>query len=259
MALGAVHSFLVMLWVMPANPIRLSVGEDRVEAYIVNPVMPFDQTWAVFAPNPKSAEEVVEVRAFLGNPATGVGKLTDWYPITDVHDARARFLITPPRAHMIPRRIVSSMLRVSSGFTQAQRQILEEGFDAQTLPTLRKALVKGNTRGEVGRLAIDEYLRHEVTMRRYFTLYSRARWGPGVTLVQVRYGYRQAPKFADRHEKSMADADVTLTTLGFRPIADVDRGDAQQVFDRYVDKAPPDDYTSVVRKNGKLLTEAATK
>ena len=52
---------------MPANPIRLAVGDDLVTAYIVDPVMPFDQTSAVLAPNPKAAEEVVEVRAFLGN------------------------------------------------------------------------------------------------------------------------------------------------------------------------------------------------
>ena len=255
-ALAAVHSFLVMLWVMPANPIRLTVGDDLVTAYIVNPVMPFDQTWAVFAPNPKAAEEVVEVRAFIGDTTTGVGKLTSWYPVTDVHDARAKYLITPPRAHMIPRRIVTSMLKVSGGFAPAQRRVLTEGFDADTLPTLRTALVTGNASGAAGRRAIDEYLRHEETMRRYFTLYSRARWGPGVTLVQLRHGYRQAPPFGVRRTRSMAEANVTFTNLGFRPVAEVG-GDAHRVFDRYVDKAPPDDYTSVVREKGRIVTEAA--
>ena len=258
-ALAAVHSFIVMLWVMPANPIRLAVGEDLVTSYIVNPVMPFDQTWAVFAPNPKSAEEVVEVRAFIGNAKTGVGKITSWYPITDVHDARVKYLITPPRAHMIPRRIMTSLLKLSGGFAPAQQKVLEEGFDADTLPTLRTALVTGNASGEAGLAAIDEYLRHEDTMRRYFTLYSRARWGPGVTLVQLRHGYRQAPAFGVRHIESMAGANVTFTTLGFRPVADVGGDDAQRAFDRYVFKAPADDYTSVVRKKGKLVAEVAGK
>jgi hypothetical protein len=258
-ALASVHSLLVMLWVMPANPIRQTIGEDVVTSYILNPVMPLDQTWAVFAPNPKSSEEVVEVRAFAGDAVTGVGKLTSWYSITDVHDVRAQYLITPPRAHMIPRRIMSSMLRVSSRFTPAQQQVLQQGFDASTLPTLRTALLKGEERGAAGRLAVDEYLRHEATMRRYFTLYARARWGPDVTLIQLRYGYRQAPPFADRHTRSMAGADVDFTVLGFRPVADIGGGDAQRVFDRYVDQAPPDDYDRVVRRNGKIVVEAVPK
>ena len=248
-----------MLWVMPANPIRLAVGDDLVTSYIVNPVMPFDQTWAVFAPNPKSFEEVVEVRAFIGDAKTGVGRLTSWYPVTNVHDARVKYLITPPRAHMIPRRIMTSMLRASGGFAPAQQRILEQGFDADTLPTLRTALEQGNASGDAGRAAIDEYLRHEDTMRRYFTFYSRARWDREVTLVQLRYGHRQAPPFGVRHIESMAGAKVTFTTLGFRPVADAGDGDAQRAFDRYVFKAPADDYTSVVRKKGKLVAEVAGK
>ena len=160
---------------------------------------------------------------------------------------------------MIPRRIMTSMLKISGGFAPAQQQVLTKGFDADTLPALRRALVTGNTSGAAGLRAIDEYLRHEETMRRYFTLYSRARWGPGVTLVQLRHGYRQVPPFNVRRTQSMAGANVTFTTVGFRPVADVRRDDAQRAFDSYVDQAPADDYTSVVREKGRIVTEPASR
>ena len=67
------------------------------------------------------------------------------------------------------------------------------------------------------------------------------------------------PAFGVRHIESMAAANVTFTSLGFRPVAESGGADAQRVFDRYVFKAPADDYTSVVRKKGKLVVEVASK
>jgi len=64
-----------MVWVMPTNPIRDAIGKERVEQYINNGILPFEQNWAVFAPTPRRAGESVQVRAQLGDSGT----TTEWF------------------------------------------------------------------------------------------------------------------------------------------------------------------------------------
>ena len=99
--LALVHSALVMVWVMPTNPIRDAIGADRLAGYINNGIVPFEQSWSVFAPTPRRAGENVQVRAYNGE----TGTTTDWFDITADEDERIRYLPNPSRVHSVTRRL----------------------------------------------------------------------------------------------------------------------------------------------------------
>ena len=97
----AVHSVLMMVWVMPTNPIRDTIGPGRVDAYVNNGVVPFEQSWSVFAPTPRRGGENVQVRAYDGE----TGTTTDWYDITADEDERILHVPNPSRIHSVTRRL----------------------------------------------------------------------------------------------------------------------------------------------------------
>ena len=68
LTLALAHSAAVMLWIMPINPIRAAVGNERIANY-VRPL--FDQNWSVFAPSPGVSYCSLVVRAYVGDPDGG--------------------------------------------------------------------------------------------------------------------------------------------------------------------------------------------
>ena len=93
-ALAVVHSILLMIWVMPDNPLRAAIGTDRLRSYI-NPY--FEQSWSIFAPTPLRGDENVQIRAYVGDYKARTGKATDWYDITAKEDERIKSLPNPFR------------------------------------------------------------------------------------------------------------------------------------------------------------------
>lgn len=253
---AVVHSFLVMLWVMPANPIRSAVGPARVQRYISNPVLPLDQSWSVFAPVPIHGEEYILIRAFIGDPATGVGKLTNWYDVSADYESRIPYVLTPSRVHLVPARVAANLGQTGANLNPAQKKVLSVGFDRRHLPQLRRALLKLNKGGADGRRAVTAYLKYDEMMTRYVSLYARARWGSGITLVQYQIGIRWVPDFTQRHQYTLQDVKVAFTVHGFRPATWSSGGDAtRRIFAKYVRRAPAGDFERIERHDGKLWVD----
>lgn len=214
---AAIHTTLVVLWVMPTNPIRDAIGNDRVEHYMDNRVIPFEQSWSVFAPTPRRADENVSVRAYLGE----TGTTTEWFDITADEDKRIRHLVNPSRIHVVTRRLGGTANELLAGFSDDQREIVTSDTPS------RRGMTRGLPRDYV---AVDDML------TRFVTMYAVARWGDGVTMVQVRIGHRLVPPFAKRQRVNLQDVPFTVQTLGWRKAK---RGEAaaQVAFDGYVERA----------------------
>jgi hypothetical protein len=216
--LAVIHSVLVMVWVMPTNPIRDAIGADRVAGYINNGIIPFEQSWSVFAPTPRRGGENIQVRAYDGE----TGETTDWYDITENEDDRIRHLPNPSRIYTVTRRLGGGANEHFADLSTAQLDLISSDTPS---------------RREMIRRLPDDYVDIDVMLTRFGTMYAIARWGDGVTMVQIKVGHRRVPAFTKRHRVEFLDVPFTYRTLGWRTAP---RGDAaaQAAFDDYVEPAP---------------------
>ena len=217
-AVAVVHSVLVALWVMPTNPIRDAIGNGRVDAYINNDIVPLEQSWSVFAPTPRRGGENVQVRAYSGE----TGTTTDWFDITADEDERILRVPNPARIHAVTRRLGGGANEQLADLTATQLDLVSSDD-----PSRREML----------RLLPDDYVDIDEMLTRFGTMYAVARWGEGVTLVQVKVGHRRVPAFANRTRAEFLDVPFTYRTLGWRKALRGD-ADAQAAFDGYVEQAP---------------------
>ncbi len=212
------HSMLVMVWVMPTNPIRDAIGAGRVDAYINNGVVPLEQSWSVFAPTPRRGGESVHVRAYDGE----TGTTTSWYDITADEDERILHVPNPSRIHTVTRRLGGEVNEQLPDLTEAQLKLISSDTPS---------------RGELVRRLPDDLARVDEMLTRFASMYAVARWGDHVSMVQVRVGHRSVPAYAKRHRVDFADVPVTYRTIGWRE-AVRGGGAAQAAFDGYVERAP---------------------
>jgi hypothetical protein len=212
----AIHSVLILVWVMPTNPIRDAIGPGVVKGYIDNEIVPFEQNWSVFAPTPRRAGENVLVRAYFGE----TGRTTDWFDITGDEDDRSSHLPNPSRFHSVTRRLGGKVNDLLPELTDTQRDLVQSDTPA---------------RREMNRLP-DDYLVVDDMLTRFGSMYAKARWGDGVGRVQIRVGHRLVPAFAKRHSVDLEDVPFTYQTLGWRKVAPGEAA-AQAAFDHYVEPA----------------------
>lgn len=251
---AAVHSFLIMLWVMPNNPIRDAVGQERVAKYINNDIFAFEQSWSVFAPTPRRGGENVLVRAFIGDPKTGQGKLTGWFDITADEDARIKYLVNPSRIHSATRRLGGNINASMPKLTQSQQLLTRGNYVETSTQELYERMIKLDP-SPVGRADVQGYAQSDRMMTRFLTMYATARWGKGVTMVQYRVGHRSVPNFTNRKDVDFLDVPFSYYTFGFRQAIHAP-GDPQKAFDRYVTNAPPNDFSTVTKNSkGKVTIE----
>lgn len=247
---AALHSFLIMLWVMPINPIRDAVGNERLTTYINNDFFPFEQSWSVFAPTPRRGGENVVVRAFIGDPEQGTGKLTNWFDITTDEDARIKYLVNPSRIHSATRRLGGNINSSMAGLSERQR-LLTRGNYVQTSPqVLYTNMLKLNQNGAVGKESVSGYAQNEVMLTRFVSMYATARWGDDISMVQYRVGHRSVPNYSQRRDENFLDVPFEYYSFGFRKAIPAPTKDAQAAFERYVEDAPKNDFL-VLSKNDK--------
>jgi hypothetical protein len=214
----AVHSVLVMVWVMPTNPIRDAIGPGRVDAYVNNGVVPFEQSWSVFAPTPRRGGENVLVRAYDGETGTTTG----WYDITADEDERILHVPIPSRIHSVTRRLGGDVNGEFPELTKEQLELISSDTPAHD---------------ELVRRLPDDLVRVDEMLTRFASMYAVARWGDRVSMVQVRVGHRSVPAYAKRDRVDFADVPFTYRTMGWRKAVPGGAA-AQAAFDGYVDRAP---------------------
>jgi Family of unknown function (DUF5819) len=253
--IAAIHSFLIMLWVMPVNPIRDAVGQERLASYINNDYFPFEQSWSVFAPTPRRGGENVVVRAFIGDPSKGTGKVTDWYDVTADEDVRIKYLVNPSRIHSATRRMGGNINAAVPGLTEAQRLQLRGNYVETSPKVLYQRLVKLQPKGR-STSDLTGYIQNDEMLTRFLTMYATARWGEGISMVQFRVGHRSVPAFSTRHDVNFRDVPFTYYTFGWRRAIPAPTADAQRAFERYVEDAPPGDFATLTKNSkGKVKVE----
>lgn len=238
--LAAVHSVLIMIWVMPDNPLRAAVGPERLSSYI-NPY--FEQSWSIFAPTPLRGGENVQIRAYVGDYKAGTGKATQWYDITAKEDDKIEYLLNPSRIHSATRRLGGDMNSLVIKLNKNQRLLVQGDYVGSPRTDLRRTdlgksdlrrdLLKASTGGSAGTIA--PYLRTDEMLTRFVTLYATARWGKNVTEIQFRVGHRFVPNYSVRNDVKFLDVPFAYSRFGWREAMPVN-SDAQTAFDAYVGK-----------------------
>ncbi|MEU0564886.1 DUF5819 family protein [Nonomuraea sp. NPDC005983] len=185
------HFVAIFLFVAPPNPIS-AMTAPIVNGYL-NPY--FRQNWELFAPDPIDSNTHVLVRAKIRN-AGGQESQTGWLDISAPELAKVRGTALPGRITRL----------VGGG-----RQLIA---DANVKPPGESA--DNDAEGEDGAaqrppdpLLQAQAVRHMSTI---LTLAARARWGDGVTAVQMRISSRLYPRFADPHD---GDDDTSETDFGW--------------------------------------------
>ena len=224
----AVHSFLVMVWVMPVNPIRDAVGQQRLATYI-NPY--FEQSWSVFAPVPRRGGENVLIRASID------GKVTEWYDVTADEDRRIKFLVNPSRIHTATRRLGGNLNTAMANYGSDELRIIVGAYVETPRSQLASSLLAVNRKGVAGEANTSLYLRNDEMLTQFTTMYATARWGKGATMVQFRVGHRSVPNYSVRKDTNFLDVPFTYYSFGWRKAMPGNR-DAQEAFDDYVNRAP---------------------
>lgn len=230
--LAAVHSILIMIWIMPVNPLRDAVGAERLRSYIY-PY--FEQSWSVFAPVPRRGGENVQIRAYIGDYTTQTGKVTDWYDITAEEDKKIKYLIDPSRIHSATRRLGGNMNSLMVKLNQGQRAIVQGNYVDSPRTQLARNLLRSSTGGAAGPVDVVGYMRTDEMMTRFATMYGTARWGKDVTMIQFRVGHRTVPNYTKRNEINFLDVPFTYFRYGWRKAMPGD-SNAQSAFNGYVGK-----------------------
>lgn len=233
--LAAVHSILIMIWIMPDNPLRAAVGPERLRAYI-NPY--FEQSWSVFAPIPRRGGENVQIRASIGEGKAGTGKVTDWYDITSKEDEKIKYLLNPSRIHSATRRLGGDMNSLLVKLNKDQRLVVQGDYAELPRTDLRKTdlgkdLLKASTGGSADPENIAGYLRTDEMLTRFATMYGTARWGKGISMIQFRVGHRSVPTYDKRNDVNFLDVPFTYYRFGWRE-ALPGNSDARAAFNGYV-------------------------
>ncbi|MFI6890138.1 DUF5819 family protein [Streptosporangium canum] len=182
---------MTFLYVAPWNPVY-DKGASVVDGYI-DPY--FGQNWELFAPDPIDYNAHVLVRAKVRD-ATGWERHTGWTDVTEPEMAKVHGSLFPGR-----------ISRLAGG----GRQMMT---DADVEPSVESAKTENEEATDEEEASDpvfqDQAVRH---MRAIATLAARARWGDGVTLVQVRVTDHVYPRFANRRKEG--DGEKAYSDFGW--------------------------------------------
>jgi hypothetical protein len=188
----------------------------------------FQQNWSVFAPDPVSANLSFDVRARVGG--ADEASATPWYTVTDA-DIRRGVLHKP-----IPNRDYLTTFALVDDFYGAFRALPDSAQgvvsqdrtgDSGWLPLVRDDLIDGG----VPQPDADTFSRYEDSAYRLATAVAQARWGSGVTSVQVRLRQQQVQSFAARAQGPTKT--YSYFTDGWRApleVGDVDLGVIKRLY-----------------------------
>ncbi len=229
-AVVALHSVVLALWLSPANPARDSVGSSTLRSY-VEPY--FQQSWDGLDPRAQRVDESFRIRA---NVATPDGKkktrVTPWIDLTKIDIGSLRHDVNQARVHLIARRLATNLNAAMYAMAPAQRRLVTANYITTPISTLEQRLLKAGP----DRAAVQMYMAYDEMATQFASLYARSRWGDD-TILEVQYlvGRRTVPDYADRGSKTLKDVDYLWFAFGYRKAYRATY-DSQVVFDSYVKK-----------------------
>jgi hypothetical protein len=219
------HFFLTYAWNTSATSLRALVGNDFLTAYMT-PM--FTQGWAVFAPNPGSTNVSLEVRAL--EPASGdaAAKATPWFSITERDTERfVRYHPAPSRMYLnnyiLGDRFHGAFLALNA---KTRDLVGNDYFGADWLGRLRDDLSSTSDPW------VANYIEYEQTVTGLATAVARARWGEGITGVQVRTVSTVAVPFEQRFDAGVKEQ-PSYFIEGWRQPLTVSRLDAAPIDSFY--------------------------
>ena len=205
-ALLAWHFLATYTWNAAPNAVRAAIGQQALESWMI-PM--FGQSWSVFAPNPGSVNQNLEVRAVLDGDIT-----TDWYSLTD------RSTRKDVQGHLIPSRMYLNDYILANRYYDAALAIPveirdiagEERAEGDWWVVLEGAMLEAS--GVEADTRISEFVLYERTVLGLVTEAAIGRWGEDVSMVQVRVVKTPVVPFEQRATDTQMDS--TSFTDGWR-------------------------------------------
>lgn len=213
MLVVAVHTFLIALWAAPTNEITKAVGQDTVRSY----VMPwFQQNWRIFAPTPRRVAVELDVRAYVIDPSTGEGRVTEWLSLVDAEDELIRHNPFPPRTALAARRTANHLNNAVGDMNEAQRERVAWNYFETPVTELRQTLLNVEGDSPASRSVINSYMRYDAVATALASYAAHIHWDGEIARVQYRTTKRYVPAFADRAERDIHDARRISYDYGWR-------------------------------------------
>lgn len=222
---------LVLLWHGLATVIYLSgstqlaniVGHGTINSYMT-PI--FKQYWSVFAPDPIHEDTELSIRAKLN------GTPTEWFNVSKTDVDRSIL------HHPVPSRLYLTNFQLTSHY-QVSVGLLPK--DLQQVPTqsyvgpdwmrqLTKDLPTGGQAEDAA--AVAQFLKDETAMTSMASSVARARWGDGVTEVQIRIATIPVKPYSVRHDPNY-QVKTTYFDAGWRQIVKVKNIDLAAIASMY--------------------------
>jgi hypothetical protein len=188
------HFLATYTWNASPNATRDAIGEQTLTAYMI-PM--FGQSWSVFAPNPGSTNQSLEVRATVLNDGTQTE--TEWFSLTGLSTTR------DVQLHPIPSRMYLNDYILADRYFDSAMAIAENIRDQVGRDyggdnwgeALRADLLAAI--GTPESATVDNFVNYELAVAGLVSEAAVARWGDGVTKVQVRVVKTPVVPFAERH------------------------------------------------------------
>ncbi|MCZ2401711.1 hypothetical protein IV498_00560 [Paenarthrobacter sp. Z7-10] len=231
---GAVLA-LVLIWHGLATVIYLSgstrlaniAGPGTINAYMT-PI--FKQYWSVFAPDPIHEDTELEIRATVD------GSSTEWFNVSKA-DVNRSIL-----HHPVPSRLYLTNFQLTSHY-QVSASLLPE--DLQQVPgksyvgqdwqqQLKQDLAANGSTADAE--AVAQFIKDETAMTSMASSVARARWGDGVTRVQIRIATIPVKPYPVRKDPNY-QVKTTYFDAGWRQIVKVPDIDLAAIASMYGKKA----------------------
>lgn len=200
------HFLATYTWNAAPNAVRAAIGQETLQAWMI-PM--FGQSWAVFAPNPGSVNQSLEVRAVVDG-----GERTEWYSLTD------RSARKDVQGHPIPSRMYLNDFILANRYYDAALEIPVEVRDLAGKELAGDAWWNEleSTMLDASGVEVDdrisEFVLYERAVLGLVTEAAVALWGEDVSMVQVRVVKTPVVPFSQRGTDF--ETEVTSFTDGWR-------------------------------------------
>jgi len=190
------HFLATYTWNASPNATRKAIGDSALTAYMI-PM--FGQSWSVFAPNPGSVNQSLDVRAVVSKD--GKETTTGWYSLT--HRAATQDI----QLHPIPSRMYLNDFILANRYYDSALAIESSARDTAGASYLGKDWPSTLQHTMLGALkvetspAVSTFMDYERTVVGLASEVALARWGDHVTRVEVRVLKKPVVPFAQRNDK----------------------------------------------------------